>query len=158
MTDSQMSLRIDRNTLRTNQALIVAFTVLAFVVGDEVGRWIVLGTGLVLAVGTIYRPFALFKQVHRRFLMPAGILGAAVEAEDPLPHEFAQAVGALFLLASAAALFGGTTALGWALNWIVTALAFINLTVRFCAGCFVYYQLDRLGLLPASIASTRAQR
>ena len=152
------TLRIDRNTLRTNQAFIVGFTVLAFVLGDDVGRWIVLGTGLVLAVGTIYRPLALFKQVHRKILLPGGLLGAAPEFEDPMPHEFAQAVGAVFLLGAAAALFGGATGLGWVLNWIVTALAFINLTVQFCAGCFVYFQLDRVGLLPASIASSRFQR
>ncbi len=152
------TLRIDRNTLRTNQAFIVGFTVLAFVLGDDVGRWIVLGTGLVLAVGTIYRPLALFKQFHRKILLPAGLLAAAPEFEDPMPHEFAQAVGAVFLFGAAAALFGGASGLGWVLNWIVTALAFINLTVQFCAGCFVYFQLDRVGLLPASIASSRVQR
>lgn len=158
MNDNPAPRRIDRNTLRTNQAFIVGFTVLAFVVGDEIGRWLVLGTGLVLTVGTIYHPLALFKQAHRRILLPTGILGAAPEFEDPMPHEFAQAVGAIFLLGAAAALFGGATTLGWVLNWIVTALAFINLTVQFCAGCFVYFQLDRAGLLPASIASNRIQR
>jgi hypothetical protein len=158
MNDPSTTLRVDRNTLRTNQAFIVGLTVLAFVLGDEIGRWLILGTGLVLAAGTIYRPFALFKQVHRRILLPAGLLGAAPEVEDPMPHEFAQAIGASFLLASAVALFGGATTLGWVLSWIVTALAFINLTVQFCAGCFVYFQLDRIGLLPASIASGRLER
>ena len=158
MNDPSTTLRIDRNTLRTNQAFIVGLTVLAFVLGDEIGRWLILGTGLVLTIGTIYRPLALFKQVHRRILMPAGLLDAAPKVEDPMPHEFAQAVGASFLLASTLALFGGATNLGWVLSWIVTALAFINLTVQFCAGCFVYFQLDRIGLPPASIASGRLAR
>jgi hypothetical protein len=150
--------RVDRNTLRTNQAFIVGMTVLAFVLGDEVGRWIVLATGVVLAAGTLYSPLALFKQVHRSVLLPLGVLRANVQPEDPMPHQFAQAVGAAFLLASAAALFGGAITVGWTLNWIVTALAFINLTVQFCAGCFVYLQLDRVGLLPAAIASGRGAR
>ncbi len=148
--------RIDRNTLRTNQAFIVGLTVLAFVLGAEVGRWVILGTGLVLGLGTVHPAFALFKQFHQRLLRPTGILGPRVEPEDPMPHEFAQAVGAVFLLAATIALFADATTTGWVLSWIVTALAFINLTVSFCAGCFVYYQPDRVGMLPHTIASTRA--
>jgi hypothetical protein len=36
------------------------------------------------------------------------------------------------------------TALGWALAWLVVVLAALNLFLGFCAGCFVYYQLNRL--------------
>ena len=154
-TDTQSRYRVDRNTLRTNQAFIVALTIIAFVLGTP-GVWIVLLTGLVMALGTIWEPLALFKQVHRRILSPAKILGPNVHPEDPMPHQFAQAVGAVFLLAATIALFADATALGWTLNLIVTALAFINLTVQFCVGCFMYFQLDRIGLLPRSIASDRA--
>jgi len=148
-------LRVDRNTLRTNQALIVGLTVIAFVMGRDVGQWIVLGTGLVMLLGTLDERLALFKQAHRRLLKPAGILGADVKIEDPMPHQFAQAMGAVVLLLAFLALVGGATQVGWALTLIVTALAFVNLAVQFCTGCFIYYQLDRRGLLPASIASTR---
>lgn len=148
-------LRVDRNTLRTNQAFIVGLTVIAFVVGRDLGQWIVLGTGLVMLLGTLDERLALFKQAHRRLLKPAGILGADVKIEDPMPHQFAQAMGAVVLLLAFLALVGGATQVGWALTLIVTALAFVNLAVQFCTGCFIYYQLDRRGLLPASIASTR---
>jgi hypothetical protein len=151
-------LRVDRNTLRTNQAFIVGLTVIAFVLGAEIGRWLVLFTGAVLALGTIHPALALFKQVHQRLLKPRGILGPDMHEEDPMPHQFAQAIGAICLLAAAVALFAGAITVGWVLTWIVAALAFINLTVAFCAGCFIYYQLDRIGLLPASIASGRMAR
>lgn len=150
-----MDYHVDRNTLRTNQAVIITLTVIAFILGVEAGRWLVLFTALVLALGTAHPAFALFKQLHRRVLKPAGILGPAVRPEDPMPHEFAQAIGAAFLFAASASLFAGADVLGWVLNWIVTALAFINLTVEFCAGCFVYYQLERFGLLPRAIGSNR---
>jgi hypothetical protein len=148
--------RIDRNTLRTNQAFIVGLTVLAFVIGDGAGRWLILGTTLVMGLGTAHPAFELFKHFHRHLLKPAGVLGPKVVPEDPMPHQFAQAVGAVFLMASTIALFSGATTAGWVLSWIVTVLAFINLTVSFCAGCFVSYQLDRIGMLPRSIASSRA--
>ncbi len=154
--DTESRYRVDRNTLRTNQAFIVALTLIAFVVGQPVGVWLVLFTALVMALGTASEPLALFMQVHRRLLKPAGILGSNVHIEDPMPHRFAQAVGATFLLAATIALLADATALGWTLTLIVTALAFINLTVQFCVGCFMYLQLDRIGLLPHSIASNRA--
>lgn len=155
-SDPDARYRVDRNTLRTNQGFIVGLTVLAFILGSTVGAWVVLFTGLVMTLGTLDDRLALFKQVHRRVLKPFGILRADVHPEDPMPHQFAQAMGAVFLLVAAAALFADATALGWTLNFIVTALAFINVTVQFCAGCFVYFQLDRRGLLPASIGPDRA--
>ena len=40
----------------------------------------------------------------------------------------------------------GYAVLGWALTWLVIVLAGLNLFLGFCAGCFVYYQLARLGV------------
>lgn len=142
-------MRVDRTALRTNQGFIVSFTVLGFILGDDLGRWIVLGTGLVLALGTLAPSLALFQQFYHRVLKPAGILHPHVVAEDPAPHRFAQGIGAGFLLVAAAFLFAGLPIAGWAFSWIVTALASINLAVNFCAGCFLYFQLGKLGLLPA---------
>jgi hypothetical protein len=150
--------RVDRNTLRTNQAFIVGFTLLAFVLGSDIGRWLALFTGLVMALGTIHPALALFKQVHQRILKPAGILGPNVHVEDPMPHQFAQGVGSVVLLLGALALFAGATTIGWVLVLIVAALAFVNLSIQFCVGCFLYFQLDRIGLLPKSIASSRLTR
>ena len=152
-----MEHRVDRNTLRTNQAAIVTLTVLAFILGLDIGRWMVFFTGLVMALGTMHPAFALFKQLHERVLRPAGIIGSDMHAEDPMPHQFAQALGGTMLLVATIALFGGATVLGWVLTWIVAALAFVNLTVQFCAGCFIYYQLDRVGWLPNAIASSRGK-
>jgi hypothetical protein len=72
-----------------------------------------------------------------------------VVEDDPAPHRFAQSIGAIFLIAASLVLvLTHLTMLGWILDLIVFVLAGINLTVGFCAGCFVYYHLGRLGLLP----------
>ncbi|MSQ61353.1 MAG: DUF4395 domain-containing protein [Dehalococcoidia bacterium] len=140
-------MRVDRSALKTNQALIVILTVLAFVLGGDAGTWLVLFTGLVLAIGTVAPPVALFQQIYHRLLKPLGLVRPNVIAEDPMPHRFAQGLGAVFLLAATAFLLAGSPAVGWTLSWIVTALAFINFTINFCAGCFIYFQLARLGLI-----------
>ncbi len=69
--------------------------------------------------------------------------------DDPAPHRFAQGVGAVFLIVATLVLFlTKATVVGWTLDLIVFVLAAINLTVGFCAGCFVYYHLGRWGMLP----------
>jgi hypothetical protein len=43
----------------------------------------------------------------------------------------------------------GAPVLGWALTGVVVALAAVNLFLGFCAGCFMYYQLGRIGVRPS---------
>lgn len=141
-----MTKTVDTTALKFNQAGVIGLTLLGFLFDQP---YLVLLVGLVLAVGTIWPGAALFKQLYRRLLKPAGLLKPNPIPDDPAPHQFAQGVGSLFLLASAAALLAlGQPILGWTLAWIVIVLAGINLFLGFCAGCFVYYQLDRAGLLP----------
>ena len=140
-------MRVDRSALKTNQAFIITLTVLAFILGqDGGGTWLVLFTGLVMAAGTFDPRLALFQQFYHRVLKPGGLLKPQVVAEDPTPHRFAQGMGAAFLLLATVFLLADLPVVGWTLSWIVTFLAVVNLTVNFCAGCFVYFQLERLGL------------
>jgi hypothetical protein len=141
-----MTKKVDTTAIKFNQACIIGFTVLGFVLNQPV---LVLFIGLVLLIGTIWPNAGLFKQVYQHLLKPNGLLKANVIEDDPAPHQFAQGVGSLFLLASSAALLLFDNAgVGWTLAWIVIILAGVNLFLNFCAGCFVYYQLDRAGLMP----------
>jgi hypothetical protein len=138
--------KVDTTTLKFNQVSIVSLTLLGFLLNQP---WLVLFVGLVMAVGTIFPAAALFKQIYLRLLKPNNILKAHLIDDDPAPHQFAQGLGATFLLAASVALFTlPGSILGWALAWLVIVLAVVNLVFEFCAGCFVYYQLDRWGLMP----------
>ncbi|MFN8458945.1 MAG: DUF4395 domain-containing protein [Anaerolineae bacterium] len=138
--------KVDTTAIKFNQGSIVVLTLLGFVLDQP---YLVLLVGLVLAIGTIWPGAGLFKLFYQKVVKPAGLLKANVINDDPAPHQFAQGVGALFLLASSSVLLGwGNATLGWTLAWIVIVLASINLFFNFCAGCFVYYQLDRFGLAP----------
>jgi hypothetical protein len=79
--------------------------------------------------------------------LPLHLLSPRIVEDDPAPHRFAQGVGAAFLIASSLFLTQASI-VGWTLALIVFVLAGINFTVGFCAGCFVYYWLGRLGLFP----------
>jgi hypothetical protein len=141
-----MAKKVDITAIKFNQACIIIFTLLGFVLNQP---YLVLFVGLVLAVGTILPKAGLFKQIYSKLLKPNGLLKANIIDDDPAPHQFSQGLGALFLLASSTALLAfNNPALGWVLGWIVIILAGINLFFNFCAGCFVYYQLDKFGLMP----------
>jgi hypothetical protein len=140
--------KVDTTAIKFNQASIITFTLLAYVLDLP---WLVLFVGAVLAVGSIWPDAALFQQAYRQVLKPIGLLKPHVIDDDPAPHRFAQGVGATFLgLSSLALLALNTISLGWELAGLVVVLAAINLFFNFCAGCFVYYQLRRLGLIRRS--------
>ena len=101
-------------------------------------------------IGTIVPQAALFQQFYRQVLRPAGLLRPDLHNEDPAPHRFAQGMGSAFLLAASLAFAVGASGLGWVLAAIVAVLAAANLFFGFCAGCFVYFQLARVGLIRSS--------
>ncbi len=138
--------RVDIHLLKFSQAWVVGLTALAFALQL---RWLVVVAALCLAISAIAPGIGPFRLLYRYVVTPLRLLRPRIVEDDPAPHRFAQAVGATFLVAaSVALLFAPGAIIGWALDLVVFALALLNLTVGFCAGCFVYYQLGRLGLAP----------
>ncbi|MGH2510162.1 MAG: DUF4395 domain-containing protein, partial [Ktedonobacteraceae bacterium] len=119
---------------------------LAFVLDEP---RLVLITALILLLSALVPTIGPYRLLYRFILVPLRILRPHIVEDDPAPHRFAQGVGAIFLIGSTLALvMSGTGVLGWTLDLIVFALAGLNLFVGFCAGCFVYFHLGRLGILP----------
>lgn len=138
--------RVDVHLGKFSQACTVLLTALAFVFNQPV---IVLITAIIMVLSALVPAISPYRLLYKWVVVPPGLLRPRIVEDDPAPHRFAQGVGAVFLIASCLLLFlTKATAVGWALDLIVFVLAGINLTVGFCAGCFVYYHLGRLGLLP----------
>lgn len=140
---------VDHSTIRVNQSFIIGSLLLAFVLDVPA---IVAFVAAVMLIGTISPRLALFQRIYRDGLKPAGLVKPHVIADNPEPHRFAQGFGGVVVAAGAIALLVGQIVPGWGLAWLVIALAALNLFVGFCAGCFVYYQLNRLGV-PGFLAS-----
>jgi len=141
---SQQSVRkVDQSALRTNQAFIIALLVLAFVLNSV---WLVAFVGVVMLVGTAVPSLALFQRFYQHILRPNGLVKPDVITDNPEPHRFAQGFGGVVVALAVIAFVTGLPVLGWSLTWLVVALAALNLFLGFCAGCFVYYQLNRLGV------------
>ena len=138
--------RVDTHLAKFSQAGTVLLSALAFLLNQPV---IVVIAALILLLSAVAPSIGPFRLVYRYVVLPLHLMKPRIVEDDPAPHRFAQGVGAAFLIASSLLLYlTNAIALGWALDLIVFALAGINLTVGFCAGCFVYYQLGRVGILP----------
>ena len=138
--------RVDTHLAKFSQAGTVLLSALAFLLNQPV---IVAIAALILLLSAVAPSIGPFRLVYRYVVLPLHLMKPRIVEDDPAPHRFAQGVGAAFLIASSLVLYlTNATALGWALDLIVFALAGINLTVGFCAGCLVYYQLGRVGILP----------
>jgi hypothetical protein len=132
--------RVDHAALRTNQALIIATLLAAFVL-DAVTL-----VGLVAAlmlIATAVRTQA-FRWVYAGLLRPLGLVRPDPIPDHPEPHRFAQGLGGFFVALAGLTLSLGVAVVGWALAWLVIVLAAVNLFLGFCVGCFVYYWLARL--------------
>lgn len=135
--------QVDHSALRTNQAFIAGLLLVGFVANS----WVMAGfVSLVMLLGTLWPEAGLFKLIYRHILRPSGLIKPDVIADNPEPHRFAQGFGGFVALAGTASLLLGVSDVGWVLVWIVIVLASINLFIGFCAGCFVYYQLNRLSV------------
>ncbi len=135
---------IDQNALRANQVFIVAAVAIAFLLGAERGVWLIALLALCMAIGVLSPGNGPIQVLYRKVLVPVGILKPQREAGNAAPHRFAQMMGTVCLAVSGLLLVLGFDLAGWALAFIVLALALVNLLFGFCAGCFIYLQLARI--------------
>jgi hypothetical protein len=138
-----MARQVDQSALKVNQAFIILLLLLAYLL-DAV--WLVAFVGLVMLLGTAVPKLSLFKQIYLKILKPAALVKPHVIEDNPEPHRFAQGFGGVVVVLSTTALMAGASLVGWALAALVVVLAALNLFLGFCAGCFVYYQFNRLGV------------
>lgn len=134
--------KVDHSALKTNQLIIISLNILAFILNLPVLAAFV---ALVMGLGSaLKRPG--FGFVYQSVLKPRGWMKPDVLDDNPEPHRFAQFLGFLFMTGGSLALFLGAGVLGWALVWIVVALAALNAFGGFCVGCAMYYWLARLNV------------
>ena len=145
-SSTQNAPRVDTHQGKFAQGSTVLLTALAFLLNLPI---LVLITAILMTWAALFPAANPYRWLYQRIVVPSGLLKPRVVEDDPAPHRFAQGVGAVFLLIASIVFFlTHATVLGWVLDLIVFVLAGINLTTGFCAGCFVYYQLGRAGILP----------
>ncbi len=135
--------KVDHTGLKVGQAITILLLLAAFVLNSVV---LVAIVAIAQWLGAVNAPFAPYKLIYTRIVKPSGVVKPNVINDNPEPHQFAMLVGGIFNTAAALALLAGASVFGWALVWIVIALANLNFWLNFCAGCWMYYLFNRLGV------------
>jgi len=142
--------KVDRSALKFNQGAIVTLTAVAFIFNIN---WMIAFVTIVLIIGTIFPKAGLFKLIYFHIAKRFVIIKPNIVEENDTPHLFAQGMGGVFLSISFLLLeFANQQFVGWTLSLLVLALAFVNLTLNFCAGCFIYFQLGKLGIFARKVS------
>lgn len=135
--------RIDQSGLKTGQAITILTLAAAFVLDF----WpLVAFVALAQLLGGVGSSFAPYRLIYQHIVKPAGLVKPNIQPDHPEPHRFAMLVGALFNTTATLALLAGAPLIGWILVGIVIVLANLNFWLGFCAGCWMYYNLNRLGV------------
>lgn len=135
--------KVDQTGIKTGQAVTIILLILAFVLDS----WLVVAfVAVAQLLGAFALPFAPYKLFYTAVIRPSGLVKPNVIPDNPEPHRFAMLVGALFNGTATIALLTGAPILAWLLVGIVVVLANLNFWLSFCLGCWMYYQLNRLGI------------
>lgn len=135
--------RVDHNQIRTNQMFIIGLLALAFVLDLPALAAL---TGVAMLISALYPPAGLFHRIYRHIVRPLNLVPRDVRVDNPEPHRFAQFVGGTCVTAGILIVAAGLPLAGWALVGLVIVLASLNLFAGWCAGCMMYYWLNRAGV------------
>jgi hypothetical protein len=134
---------VDHTGLKVGQALTIILLILAYILNNV---WLVAFVALAQLMGGLNLSFAPYRLIYQYLLKPTGLVKPNPIKDNPEPHRFSFLVGALFNGAATLALFLNAPFIGWVLVGIVVLLANLNFWLNFCAGCWMYYQFNKLGV------------
>ncbi|MHB8875785.1 MAG: DUF4395 domain-containing protein [Myxococcaceae bacterium] len=135
--------RVNERAARLVAAAVVALIATAYLTGTP---WMV----AVVAAGFLAR----VAWGPRFSLLARGATAAApklwpVKSVAGAPKRFAQGIGAVFTVTASVLFAFGHPGLAWSLAGVVGLFASLEAAAGFCAGCFAYGQLQRLGVIGA---------
>ena len=141
-TEKSSVRKVDQNELRVNSTLVITVLITAFVTN----RWELVafqaGAMFLTALNFSFGPYVI---LYRYILRPLGIIKPDLRVDNPEPHRFAVIVGTIVASTSTYFLATGRSIVGWSFAWLLIALAAAG-WAGWCAGCFTYYMMNRLGL------------
>lgn len=133
---------VDHNAIRSAQLMTIA----TLLVSAIVQRWEpVAALAVVFLVTALSFQAGPFILVYRWLLRPLRLVQPDPRVDHLQPHRFGQAVGAVSAAAAAALLYLGYATAGWVLVAVLILLTAVSFS-GWCIGCFIYFQLYRLGL------------
>jgi hypothetical protein len=133
---------VDQTELRVNQF----FTIIMFLTAFVLDRWeLVALQSVIFGLAFLNLRFSPYVALYHYVLQPTGLIRSDFRLDNMAAHRFATMIGILVSSSAAYLLAAGYASIGWGLVWLIIVLAGIAFS-GWCAGCFTYYMINRLGL------------
>ncbi|MFN8529253.1 MAG: DUF4395 family protein [Anaerolineae bacterium] len=108
--------KVDHTGLKVGQAITILLLIIAFILSS----WVLVAlVAISQFLGALNVPFAPYRLIYQRILLPTKRVTPNIITDNPEPHRFALLVGALFNTAGTLSLLSGASLIGWTLVWIV---------------------------------------
>lgn len=137
-----MAEQIDHGEIKTGQLFTMAIAGAAYFLAEPL---LLVALAVIFLMTALVRPLSPFVVVYRRVIRPLGLMRSDYRLDNIQPHAFGQLIGALTAAIAVGLLHVGYPLAGWAVVWVLIALTLVSY-LGWCVGCFLYYQLNRLGL------------
>lgn len=124
------------------QILTVVISSAALVLQDPIPLMVL---GVIFLLSGTVRSLSPFSMIYRWVINPTGIMKSDYRLDNIQPHKFGQLVGALTVAIALGLMRSGYPLAGWSVVAVLIALTVISYA-GWCIGCFMYYQLNRLGI------------
>lgn len=137
-----MARQVDHAEIKTGQLLTMLISAAAFFLQDP---RLLIALGAIFFVTAVVRPLSPFVWTYRYLVAPLRLMRSDYRLDNIQAHSFGQLVGAATVAVILALFQAGFEAAAWAVVWVLFGLTLISY-LGWCIGCFLYYQLNRLGL------------
>lgn len=134
---------VDQNQIKFNMAVVSALIVLGFLIDHWLPVILAVFFQLTTAAGFSWAPLRLF---YTKVVLPNKWMVESIVPDNRGPHRFGVFLGGFLNIVGLLILFLGFYTLGWVTIGLVLILSLMNLVLGFCGGCFLYYQLNKLGV------------
>lgn len=137
-----MSDYVDHAEIKLGQILTILIASVALLTQNTI---LLVALGIIFLISGTVRAASPFMLIYRWVIGPYGIMRSDYRLDNIQPHKFGQLVGALTsIIAIGLIQYGAPTA-----GWIVVAVLILLTVISYagwCIGCFLYYQMNRLGI------------
>lgn len=134
--------QVDHAEIRMGQILTFVFACTALVLQNTIPLLILSVIFLLSGTVRILSPFSLF---YRWVINPIGMMKSDYRLDNIQAHKFGQLVGALTVIMALVFMQLGYPMVGWGIVVVLVILTVISYS-GWCIGCFMYYQLNRIGM------------
>lgn len=133
---------VDHAEIKMGQLLTIGISVVALIRQDT---WPLMFLGIVFLLSGTIREISPFSLLYQAVLKPLGLMKSDYRLDNIQPHKFGQLIGALTVALALGLITYGYPLSGWTVVSVLIVLTVVSYA-GWCIGCFLYYQLYRLGL------------